>query len=374
MAAVGLLQATEAQTSLETKPLTLSAWLHVTEACNLACPYCYVRKQPRSMRPAVGRQAVDRLVEAAQRHGHRRLRLKYAGGEPTLNLPLVFEIHDYAAHQAAAAGLELEEVLLTNGTAVDDGALDGLARAGLRLMVSLDGGPAAQDRVRPLGSRGSSYAAVTGLVDRALARGLRPDISITITALNLDGVPQAAAFALERDLPFNLNFYRDCSPAGTHSGPDPLTPSADRLVETILAVFQRVQEHPNYAWPLSGILDRVRLDLPHEHACSAGRDYVVVGTTGRVAACQMLLDTPWSDLNQEDALATLRQQGAGMFRTAGHWPGCRDCTWRTACGGGCPLTRGTALHATYCQAYQALLPELLKLEGERLVRRQTFLT
>jgi uncharacterized protein len=141
-------------------------------------------------------------------------------------------------------------------------------------------------------------------------------------------------------------------------------------VETILDVFQRVRERPGYAWPLSGILDRVRLDLPHEHACSAGRDYVVVDAGGRVAACQMMLDTPWSDLGQEDVLTTVRQQGAGLFRPAGQFPTCRDCAWRAACAGGCPLARGTALHAVYCQVYRALLPELLKLEGERLVRQQ----
>ncbi len=27
-------------------PSVLSAWLTVTEACNLNCPYCYVHKQP----------------------------------------------------------------------------------------------------------------------------------------------------------------------------------------------------------------------------------------------------------------------------------------------------------------------------------------
>jgi len=370
LVAVGLLQAADAQFLPEAPPTTLSAWLHVTEACNLNCPYCYVRKQPRTMHPAVGRRAVDRLIEAAQLHGHRRLRLKYAGGEPTLNLPVVFEIHDYAFRRAETARLELEEVLLTNGTTVDDSALDALARAGLRLMVSLDGGPAAHDRLRPLGSGGSSHAAVTGLVDRALARGFKPDISITITALNLDGVSEAVSFALERDLPFNLNFYRACSPAGPHPEQDPLAPPADRLVETILDVFQRVRSCPDYAWPLSGILDRVRLDLPHEHACSAGRDYIVVDAVGRVSACQMLLGTPWSDLGQEDVLGTVRQRGADSFRPAGQWPTCRDCPWRTACAGGCPLTRGSALHAAYCGVYRAVLPELVKLEGKRLVRQQ----
>ena len=368
--AVGLLQAVDGEPRPQPAPLTLSAWLHLIEACNLACPYCYVEKKSRTMSAEVGRRAVDRLVDAARRYDYRRLRLKYAGGEPTLNPGLVQTIHHYAARQTAAAGLELEEVLLTNGAGVDDGVLDGLVQAGLELMVSLDGGPAAHDRLRPRHGGRGSYAAVTGFVNRALARGLQPDISITVTALNLDGVPEAAGFALERGLPFNLNFYRACPPAGTLRQPDPLAPSPDRLVEAILKVFERVRQQADYAWPLSGILDRVRLDLPHDYVCSAGRDYLVVDTTGRVSACQMLLDTPWSDLAEDDPLANIRQRGEGLFRAAAELPTCRDCLWRPACAGGCPLTRGTALHAAYCQAYRALLPELIKLEGERLARRQ----
>lgn len=370
--AVGLLQAVDAEPLPAPAPLTLSAWLHVTEECNLSCPYCYVDKQRGIMSPKVGRRAVERLVEVARRYGYARLRLKYAGGEPTLNLPLVQMIHRYATRWARAAGIELQEVLLTNGIGVNDQALDELAQAGMQLMVSLDGGPAAHDRLRPRrdGNGRSTYAIVAGLVERAMARGLRPDISITVTALNLDGVPQAAAFALERDLPFNLNFYRACPSTCASSQHDALVPEPHQLVEAILAVFERVRWHPDYAWPLSGILDRVRFDLPHDRACSAGRDYLVVDTAGRVAACQMLLGTPWSDLDGEDLLGTVRQQGGGLFRPVTERPGCQDCTWRTACAGGCPLSWGSALHTTYCRAYRSLLPELVRLEGERLRRQQ----
>jgi hypothetical protein len=38
-----------------------------------------------------------------------------------------------------------------------------------------------------------------------------------------------------------------------------------------------------------------------------------------------------------------------------------------ACAGGCPLMRGTILQAHYCQAYQILLPELVRLEAKRRI-------
>ena len=47
----------------------LTAWLHVTNACNLRCPYCYVHKSPEGMDEATGTAAVEAIVASAVRHG-----------------------------------------------------------------------------------------------------------------------------------------------------------------------------------------------------------------------------------------------------------------------------------------------------------------
>ncbi|MGD8399290.1 MAG: SPASM domain-containing protein, partial [Anaerolineae bacterium] len=225
--------------------------------------------------------------------------------------------------------------------------------------------PAAHNRLRSGPDGRPTYAAVVDTVERAMVRGLRPDISITLTARNLDGAAGAVRFALARDLPFSLNFYRECAPVPSAA----LSVEPDRLVDVVRGVLQVVRAYPAYAVPLAGILDRVRLDVPHRYPCSAGRDYVAVDARGGVAACQMLLDTPWSHLSAEDPLATVRCQGRDLFQPVDVHAECRDCTWRAACAGGCPLMRGTPLHEAYCRVYQALLPELVQLEARRLVTR-----
>jgi uncharacterized protein len=312
-----------------------------------------------------GRYAVDRLVAAATQHGYDTLRLKYAGGEPTLNFDTVEAIHDHAVRRAAQAGLGLTEVVLSNGVGVPDATLDVMAEAGLGLMISLDGGPAAHNRLRSGPDGCPTYAAVVDTVERAMARALRPDVSITLTARNLDGVSGAARFALARNLPFSLNFYRECAAAAAAARY--VVPG--RRIDAVRGVFQVASAYPDYAVPLAGILDRARLDVPHYYPCSAGRDYVAVDIRGGVAACQMLLDTPWSHLSAEDPLAAIRCQGRGLFQPVDAHPECQDCPWRAACAGGCPLMWGTALHEAYCRAYRALLPELVQLEARRLVTR-----
>lgn len=351
------------------RPSTLSAWLHIVEACNLRCPYCYVHKQPQTMAWEVGRQTVDRLVETATRYGYTSLKLKYAGGEPTLNFALIEALHGYAAEKTTDAGLMLEEVLLTNGVGVTDAMLNLISRAGMRLMVSLDGGPETHDRLRARPNGGSTYAAVTDTVERAVERGLRPNISITVTSLNLDGAGEAVTFALERALPFNVNFYRECIPPSSKDRAvrGPLSPSPAQLLGTMQGILAIVQAYPTYPLPLTGILDRTRLDIPHSHACSAGQDYLVVGTAGQVSACQMLLEEPWTTLDAEDPLCVVRRRGEDLFRSVDDDAECGACPWRTACSGGCPLLRKSVLHSDYCQVYRALFPELVQLEAKRLI-------
>ena len=344
---------------------TLGAWFHITEACNLNCPYCYVPKRPATMSEDVGRRAVEKLVRMAVRHGYSVLNLKYAGGEPTLNFPLVRRLHDHAVRWTARAGLALEGVLLSNGVGVTGEILDFLAQSGLRLMVSLDGGPSAHDRVRASRDGRSTHGAVTGTVERALDRGLRPTVSITLTAFTLDGAAEAVSFALERDLPFNLNFVRECT-AGARDLP-PHVPDLGRLVGVVQGIFELIGTYPAYPWSLAGILDRTRLDAPHDRACSAGRDYIAVSTTGEVSACQMLLEEPGASLADADPLDRIRRNGASIFAAPSEDSGCHECPWRMACAGGCPLMRGTILHAHYCQAYQILLPELVRLEAKRRI-------
>jgi len=369
LAQVGLLRPLVTPADQPAASSILSAWFHVSEACNLRCPYCYVPNRPRIASPEVGQRAIDKLVDLAARHNHDALQIKYAGGEPTLNLPVVWATHNQAVRRAAEAGLELREVLLTNGVDLPDTTLGLLAKAGMRLVISLDGGPAhhSQTRNRPDGSQ--TYDSVVSSIDRALAHDLHVDISITLTALNLDGVPDAVELALSRRLPFSLNFYRECHTSQkmaravlSHLQPDP-----DRLIQVLGRALAIAGQHLSYPLPFTGILDRARLDIPHYYPCSAGRDYLAIDPKGRVAACQMLLEEPWTDLEDPDPLATVRRHGEDTFKSVLDRSDCRHCQWQTACSGGCPLLRKTPLHLSYCRVYRTLLPELVRLEGKHLI-------
>jgi len=345
------------------QPTVLSVWLHITNACNLACPYCYVHRNVTTMPEIVGKSAVSKMVAIASTHGYKTLKLKYAGGEPTLYFPLVQSLHAMAAHLTAVAGLDLQAVLLTNGINLTQEMLAFLSESGIKLMVSLDGGALTHASQRVCSDGKNSYALVTNAIEHALAMGVTPDISITLTALNLQDAKEAVRFALAHNLPFNLNFYRVCSEKLSQN----LAPRTELLTATVLDIFELISSYPDYSRSLTGILDRVRLDMPHSYPCSAGRDYIVVNSTGTLSACQMLLGSPDSMLSSEDPLCEIRWQTMQRFTSVESIPRCQECSWRYACAGGCPLLRSSSLHLSYCRVYRAVLPELAKLEGRRLL-------
>jgi len=80
----------------------LTAWLHVTNACNLRCPYCYVNKSAEGMDESVGRAAVEAVIQSAVAHGFPAVKLKYAGGEASLNHRLMMSLTPTRGHSQPA--------------------------------------------------------------------------------------------------------------------------------------------------------------------------------------------------------------------------------------------------------------------------------
>ncbi|MEU4727080.1 FxsB family cyclophane-forming radical SAM/SPASM peptide maturase [Streptomyces sp. NPDC023588] len=154
--------------------------LKTRSRCNLACTYCYVyemadqgwRGQPAAMTPAIAARAAQRIAEHAAAHDLPRVDLVLHGGEPLLTAPAALA-GPVDAVRAALAGAaprtRVTATVQTNATLLTPGRLTALARAGIRVGVSLDGGlPAHNARRVDRAGRPGFGAAVRGL--RLLAR------------------------------------------------------------------------------------------------------------------------------------------------------------------------------------------------------------
>lgn len=350
---------------------TLTAWLHVTNACNLRCTYCYIQKTNELMDEETGKAAIDAIVRSALIHGFKQIKLKYAGGEATLNFPLIKRLHTYAQACADANDLSLQAVLLSNGVALTPSMLEFIRTQHIRLSISLDGIGATHDRQRIFTEGTGSFKQVMRGIQRAAEYGVQPYLSITVTAQNANALAEVVDFALTHDLLFNLNFYRQHT---TSAPTEQLQAEDERLSAGVKRAFA-VIERRLPAYPLIGaLLDRANFATPHTYACGAGHSYLVIDQRGNVARCQMEIERPVTTVLHDDPLTEIRLYTDG-FQNIGveEKEGCRQCEWRHWCAGGCPLLTYRIMgrndvKSPYCNVYKALYPELLRLEGLRLLK------
>jgi uncharacterized protein len=350
---------------------TLSAWLHITNACNLRCSYCYVSKSSEHMEQDISREAVDAVIRSALRHGYGRVHLKYAGGEAALKFSQVIAAHDYAQQQAQEHSLQLSASLLSNGTIMTQRMIEQLKERHIHVMISLDGIGATHDQQRLYidGLKGS-FAMVDRTISRLLVNDVRPSINVTVSQRNIAKLPILLSYIFERDLHFTLSYYRenDCSASITD-----LQFSEKQMIDGMRVAFAYIEQHLPRRRIIDSLIDKGSMRMPHHYTCGMGRNYLVINQRGEIAKCQADITHTVTTIRANDPLQDIRGERTGMQAVdVDQKEGCRTCTWRYWCGGGCPLvtyrmTGRNDLRSPNCAIYQALFPEAVRLEALRLL-------
>lgn len=353
---------------------TLTAWLHVTNECNLRCSYCYLHKTHENMPEEIGRRSVDAVFRSARKHNIAHVRLKYAGGEASLHMMSVVMLHDYAARVASEHDIQLDAVILSNGVSLSQRTIDHLKARRIAITISLDGLGAYHDSQRVLiGGQGSSKY-VLRTIERLLANEVVPFLSVTVSRRNLDGLPELMQYILERDLPFSLNYYREneCSASMTD-----LRFADEQIIAAMRSTFAIIERNLPRRSLLGCLLDKADMTAPHQRTCGVGQNYLVIDQRGGIAKCQMDIKNAVATIDSADPLHMIRDDRKGIRGLAvKEKEGCRDCSWRHWCTGGCPLLtyRSTGRYdvkSPNCGIYKALFPDVLRLEALRLLRYST---
>jgi uncharacterized protein len=350
---------------------TLSAWLHITNACNLRCHYCYVSKSADHMADDTARRSVDAILRSATSYRYRRIALRYAGGESTLRLPQIFATHDYALEQAQAHGLTLSASVLSNGVVVPRWAIEQLKQRHIGVMISLDGLGEYHDQQRPLINGKGSFLFVDRTITRLLANDLVPFINVTVTQRNLDELPRLMEYLLQRELPFRLSYYRDneCST----DLPD-LQFSEMQMINGMRAAFAAIEQRLPRRSVFRSLIDKANIQTPHQHTCGAGQSYLVIDQLGGIAKCPAAITRTVTTIDADNPLRLIREDRRGLQAvTVDEKEGCRTCEWRYWCAGGCPLltyrlTGRNDIKSPNCAIYKALFPDALRLEALRLLK------
>ena len=184
----------------------LRVTLLTTLQCNFACDYCIqgdheIHDSPGArMSLEQASRVGDWMEQRLDALGSPRFTLTFFGGEPLLNLPVVYALAERMWNACRSRGVAMNISIITNGLLLTAAVVDRLLPYGLTgVKVTLDGDRETHDRLRPL--RGGQ-----GTFDRILAnmRAVAGKVRLSIGG-NFD-VDSAASYpellALLRKEPF----------------------------------------------------------------------------------------------------------------------------------------------------------------------------
>jgi uncharacterized protein len=358
----------------------MTVYLLVTEGCNLGCVYClngkgtYLRSGPSAMTPELAIQNVTACLEEIVAGG--TVEVAFFGGEPLLQWPLIKEIIKRCEEELRPryGDKKIAYHLTSNLTLCPPDLVEVVGRHKITVMCDVDGPPEIHDRCRPYLHGGPSHARTAETIRWLTEAGNAVSLRATIISINQDCLLDVSAHhkflgagnsAMVPACPINSD--RDFMA-------DELLADPDKVIAGSLEVFRSRLWDRQSLFPFNQYISKIRPGTRQVVACAAPAGTTpVVRVNGDVYLCIYLVgqekyrygtaSQPWDRRLLSDTMTTLHVDNLEQ---------CRECPWRYACGGGCPLLRLARLDgverspkvAEYgrriaCDFTQAVLTELL---------------
>lgn len=307
--------------------LPFSAYLNVTDHCNLACKHCYYGSHP-GLTHGLPNDQLFKIVDSLRSGGIKNIVI--AGGEP-MSRPGIGELLTYVGDKQFA-----DVTLLTNGTIITEAQASLIAGCVNVVHVSLDGPNEELNAV--IRGRGNFDSAVEG-VRKLKAAGVKKIRLITnINSANITRIHEMQTLRDELDVELGNNIFTEVGRASKHKY---LMPVNRDLIEFFLKETAQLTCG-------NSVLGHSYLDIHAGVTCGAGTLMVSVDCRGDVFPCHLfhkpelrignLLSQP--DLVQMLKLSVI----AGQMRARTvETRKCHGCDVEYFCKGGC-LAHTVAAH------------------------------
>lgn len=361
--------------------------LRVTDRCTLACAYCYQGAPNNAGAAQLSSSDAQAALSLFAATCAPVATVLFAGGEALLRLPFLRECLDFANVRARAHAKRLRFILQTNGTLLKEDSLTFLQQNDVAVGVSYDGLATAHDAVRPFpGGRGSA-ARVLANIDRMLEAGIRVSLLTTVTADNVEALPEICRDLQRRGVD-RVKFSLLTRQGRALAQDGPLPPDPQRYVQALNTVLDEIVSGTigslrieNIVNLMNQVLLSERVYLCDSRPCGAAGAFLAALPDGYLYPCETFPATPDYRIGaiarvtpEELVSAPVRQQ----LRTAGlRRPDiCLRCSFLARCGGGCPSNAINddngmdGVEEIVCATVTAMLPEImwrLRTEGGALM-------
>ena len=169
-----------------------------TLQCNFACDYCFqgdhgdYNKFADKMTLETAARVGDWIERELDRVRPETFALTFFGGEPLLNLPVMYYLAERLWHATQARGVPMSISVITNGLLLTPDVVDRLLPYGLRgVKITLDGDRDTHNRMRPLrGGQGTFDRIIENI--RSVAGRYRIAIGGNFDESSVDSYPGAA--------------------------------------------------------------------------------------------------------------------------------------------------------------------------------------
>jgi uncharacterized protein len=377
------------------KPKALTVWFHISNACNLACSYCYIPKLKKAvdlslmnkhfMSRETAALATKNLFEFCIQQQFTHLQIKFAGGEPTLNLERINETCELAQQLSEKYGIKVGFRILTNGVFIDNNIFQIFKKRKFGVSISIDGSEECHNEMRFTLPRSridshlkktikeGSWKIISANIDKLLSQGTKPYILCTITEKNYNHLFRLVEYCISKKIGFRLSPVRD---RNSYLKPN----LKDEILNELIKIYEWVGNNLPSSMPIERFarFAEWNLSVQKQSVCGTCKSTMSIDHEGKVASCQMRMDKPFGNINTESLTSIFDKIKESEDNKYLAYPDtksedCSICYWKYTCAGGCPEHTRIALGtpnspSPWCNLYQDLLPYYIRAVATQIKR------
>ncbi len=311
--------------------------LNVTEACNLRCSYCYERvsdvwNQKRKMTWDVAKKTIDSFLSVIQKNEKKKISVRFFGGEPFLNWDLVEKSMDYIESKRSK-DLQINYIINTNGTLMDDSRARFLAEHQVSVSLSVDGVKEIHDRFRVYPNGSGSFDVVDQNMNHLIQHKCKFNLSVVCTEETLTRLTDFIDYIskkqeeLDYSIPICFNFVQITEEESRLSPEEKI----DYLIKALkYADEKKVQ---SFGGLTHFVFEKLLRNSIGNYCGGSGSEFSVA-PSGDIFPCSGL-DIKLGNVESFEQIFQSETYKNLCQRKSGNILQCRDCEIECFCSGGC---------------------------------------
>ena len=347
-----------------------------TLQCNFACDYCIqgdhgdYNKHAAKMSLETAARVADWAEQRLDELGAESYVLTFFGGEPLLNLPVVYYLAERMWKSCEARGVRMLVNIITNGLLLTPEVVDRLAPCGLNgVKITLDGDRDTHNMMRPLRGGQGTFDKIINNIRRVAGR-TRVAIGGNFDMETADSYPALLDFLKEQEFAGQLSKVTfkpvirerkpEPAPATLARGAKfiPLTAvgesrslngacatSAGTAVSSACDSCHMLDDQMSFLREETKKRGFPTVDGVHMGPCEIHKNNAhTIGPDGALFACPGFAGDAKSSTGHIDGRRDpARLDAARRFEALAAWKECRDCAFIPVCAGGCTVAAHTEL-------------------------------